>query len=89
MGTGTATVRPLFAHMAGWWPIESSWLNVCASQSINPQGDREFLMERAVEADRRARTVVAKCERVGKWRGEKIPHDESQPAPSHSAHFSV
>lgn len=26
-----------------------------------PLGDREFLMERAVEADRRARTVVAKC----------------------------
>lgn len=32
--------------------------------SCQPLGDREFLMERAVEADRRARTVVAKCESV-------------------------
>lgn len=32
-----------------------------------PLGDREFLMERAVEADRRARTVVAKCESCRDW----------------------
>lgn len=47
-----------------------------------PLGDREFLMERAVEADRRARTVVAKCTCVG-CRPDRCSEKRGHTHPAH------
>ena len=37
-----------------------------------PLGDREFLMERAVEADRRTKTVTARCMCLGNPRWLRV-----------------